>query len=90
MIAVLNCPVIPYTRKVLDTTEQLEADMKALRKAMQACKDCSAGLDCPILRGFEHEFRQALVQVTTEWGFAIVDGAGIAGEDPALSGSRTK
>jgi len=68
-----NCPVIPYTRKVLDDTLQLEADMKALRLAMKACKDCSAGDDCPILRTFEREFRQALEQVTTEWGFEIVN-----------------
>ena len=67
-----TCPVIPHTKKVLSTSAQLRNDMKALRRAMKTCKDCPAGESCEILLRFEHDFKQALYQVTREWGFDVV------------------
>lgn len=53
----------------MTTSAQLQNDMKALRRAMKACKDCPAGESCEILLNFERDFKQALYQVTQEWGF---------------------
>ncbi len=67
-----DCPIIPHTRQVLDTSQQLRQDMRKLRQAMKVCKDCPAGDECSTLRSFEQDFKRALYQVTREWGFDVV------------------
>jgi ribosomal protein L39E len=63
-----DCPVWVEAKGVAQVSKDLVRRMRRLRKAMLACRGCTARQDCDFLQSFKAGLDVAIAEVTEEWG----------------------
>jgi hypothetical protein len=63
-----DCPVWVEAKGVAQASKDLVRRMRRLRRAMLACRCCTARQDCDFLLSFKAGLDAAIAEVTEEWG----------------------
>jgi hypothetical protein len=63
-----DCPVWVEAQGVAQASKDLVRRMRRLRRAMLACRRCTARQDCDFLLSFKAGLDAAIAEVTEEWG----------------------
>jgi hypothetical protein len=65
--SIIECPVKTETDAVIESSAQLAAALRRLRRTMRRCQICENDGSCPIVTNFNRAFQTAIQEISEEW-----------------------
>jgi hypothetical protein len=65
-----NCPLEREARRTVRLADQLNAEMRSLRRALRTCRTCPCSQNlggCPLRRRLLQEIQAAISEIRHEW-----------------------
>ncbi len=66
----LTCPVIRRARRTVKLSNNLEKEMRQLRRDLLRCRRCPRSVNggsCPMLAEYNDAIQQAILEINEEW-----------------------
>jgi hypothetical protein len=71
ILARLTCPVRARAGEVTGVCRDLRRAVTQLRRSTEACEECPARRDCPVLLEFQAGIREAVRELVVELGLEV-------------------
>ncbi len=71
ILARMTCPVREKAGEVSGICQDLSRAVRQLKDSTEACEECAAWRDCPVLLDFQSAIREAVRELVVELGLEV-------------------